>query len=197
MSKIISKESILVRRKILIAILIISLLIVYYLFGTDYINQHHENAALISQISDTTQALVQMPEPPQNLEQQLEAAQAKLAAEQSAFPSNLNSIDVINTILELANDCGVKAIPLVTQSWSTEIVGEHDYSVLRLTIAAEGNFYQLVSFVSKLENGEYTTLVVEDLSITRVTVGESIPEESTTFIASFDLAIYARSPTSD
>ena len=188
------------RSKLLIAILIIALLVVYYLFGTDYINQRRENAALTSQITEATEALAQIPEPPQNLEQRLEAAQARLAAEQSAFPSKLHSTEVINTILELANDYGVRAIPLVTQSWSTEMVGEHSYGVLRLTVAAEGNFSQLVSFVSKLENGEYKTLVVENLSITRVT---ALPEEETgsegtiIFIASFDLAIYTQSLTSD
>lgn len=187
----------LVRSKLLIAVLIITLSVVYYLFGMDYINQRRENAALTSQITEATEALAQMPEPPQNLEQRLEAAQASLDAEQSVFPSNLHSTEVVNTILGLADDCGIRAIPLVTQSWSTEVVGEHSYDVLRLTVAAEGNFTQLASFVSKLENGEYQTLVVEDLSITRVPGGESASEEAIAFIASFDLAIYAQSLTSD
>jgi len=185
------------RRKLLTAILIITLLVAYYLFGTDYINQRRENAALTSQITEATQALAQMPEVPRNLEQRLEAAQARLDAEQSVFPCNLHSTEVVNTILELADDCGIRAIPLVTQSWSTEVVGEHSYSVLRLTVAAEGNFTQLVSFVSRLENGEYETLVVENLSIARVIGGESASEEALTFISSFDLAIYAQSLTSD
>lgn len=185
------------RRKLLTAILIITLLVVYYLFGTDYINQRRENAALTSQITEATEALAQMPEPPRNLEQRLEAAQARLDAEQSVFPSNLHSTEVVNTILELSDDCGIRAIPLVTQSWSMEVVGEHSYSVLRLTVAAEGNFTQLVSFVSRLENGEYETLVVENLSIARVPGGESTSGGAMIFIASFDLAIYAQSLTSD
>jgi len=187
----------LARRKLLIAILIITLLVVYYLFGTDYINQRRENAALNSQIAEATQALAQMPEPPQNLEQRLEAAQVRLDAEQSVFPSNLHSTEVVNTILGLADDCGIRAIPLVTQSWSTEVVGEHSYSVLRLTVAADGNFTQLVSFVGRLENGEYETLVVENLSMARVPGGESASEEALIFIASFDLTIYTQSLTSD
>ncbi|MEE8598081.1 MAG: hypothetical protein V3S69_00915, partial [Dehalococcoidales bacterium] len=118
---------------------------------------------------------------------------------QSMFPTRLNSTEVISTILELANSLGVNAVPLVTQSWSTEVVGENNYDVLRLTIAAEGNFSQLVNFVSRLENGEYQTLVVEDLIVDRVaTVSEGSGSEGTvSYIASFDLAIYARSLTSD
>jgi hypothetical protein len=138
-----------------------------------------------------------MPELPQNLEQRLEAAQERLDAEQSLFPSNLHSTEVVNTILRLADDGGIKAIPLVTQSWSTEVVGEHSYNVLRLTVATEGNFAQLVSFVSNLENGEYETLVVDDMSIAIVSGGGSASEAARTLVASFDLAIYAQSTASD
>lgn len=196
-------EGMSLRGKLLIAILIISLLVVYYIFGMDYINQRQEREALAFQIATVTQALAQISDPPQdldNLERLLELAQERLAAEQSTFPSRLNSTEVISTILELANSLGVNAIPLVTQSWATEVVGENNYDVLRFTVAAEGNFSQLVNFVSRLENGEYQTLVVEDLTVDRVT---PLSEEETgsggaiLFIASFDLAIYAQSLNSD
>ncbi len=195
-------EGISLRGKLLIAILIITLLVVYYIFGMDYINQRQEREALALQITTVTQALAQISDPPQNLEnleQWLEAAQARLAAEQSMFPTRLNSTEVISTILELANSLGVNAVPLVTQSWSTEVVGENNYDVLRLTVAAEGKFYQLVNFVSRLENGEYQTLVVEDLTVDRaVTASEGNGSGGiVSFIASFDLAIYAQSLTSD
>ena len=188
-----------VRSKLLIAILIISLLVVYYISGMDYINQRQEHEALAFQIATVTQELAQMSEPPQNLEQRLRAAQARLDAEQSIFPRQLNSTEIISNILGLANSLGVNAIPLVTQSWSTEVVGESEYDVLRLTINAEGNFSQLHSFVSKLENGEYQTLFIEDLTVTRVgTVsGGTGSVEAMLFIGSFDLAIYTQSLTSD
>lgn len=188
--------------KLLIAVLIISLLVVYYIFGMDYINQRREREALALQITTVTQALAQISDSPQdleNLERRLEVAQERLAAEQSMFPTQLNSTEVVSTILGLANSLGVNAIPLVTQSWSTEVVGENNYDVLRLTVAAEGNFYQLVNFVSRLENGEYQTLVVEDLTVDRAVTasGGNGSEGIVSFIASFDLAIYAQSLTSD
>ncbi len=151
-------EKISLKVKLLIAILIISLLVVYYISGMDYINQRQERGALSFQITTSTQALSQIPDPPQNLEQRLEVAREELAAEQSIFPRQLNSTEIVNAILELANSLRVNAIPLVTQSWTTEVVGENEYDVLRLTINAEGNFSQLHSFVSQLENGEYQTL---------------------------------------
>jgi len=188
-----------VRSKLLIAILIISLLVVYYISGMDYINQRQEHEALAFQIATVTQELAQMSEPPQNLEQRLRAAQARLDAEQSIFPRQLNSTEIISNILGLANSLGVNAIPLVAQSWETEVVGENNYDVLRLSVAAEGNFSQLHSFVSKLENGEYQTLFMKDLTVIRVGTasGGTGSVEAMLFIGSFDLVIYTQSLTSD
>ena len=185
------------RLKVLTTILIITLLVVYYIIGTDYINQLRENATLTSKITVTTEALAQVPELPQNLEQRLEAAQARLDDEQNKFPINLHSTEVVNTIIEIADESGIVPIPLVTQLWSTEVVGEHNYSVLRLKVATEGNFNQLVSFVNKLENREYETLVVENMVIAAVAEGQSVSVGAPIFTASFDLAIYTQSLTSN
>ena len=188
------------KRKLLIALLIIILLVVYYIFGMDYMKQRKQHEALTSQIIDAIQTLSQIPKPPRNLEQRLTASRASLAAEQSAFPGKTNSTQIINTILKLADDCGVKAIPLITQPWSIGNIGEHGYHVLRLDVAVEGSFSQLVSFLSKLENGEFKTLIVEDLSVTRVTEqpeGETVTEGTIPVTASLDLAIYTQSPASE
>lgn len=186
-----------VRRSSLIIIAIIVLLVFSAYFAMDYRQEGKEHEALTFQIAEATQTLAELPEVPQDLEQRLATARARLVVEENAFPSKINSTEFINTILELANDCGVKAIPLVTQSWSTEKISENDYQVFRLNVAVEGSFSQLIDFVIKLESGEYKTLVVENLSITRITEEEGVSEESIPVIASFDLAIYAQSLTYD
>lgn len=188
------------KSKSLITLLIIILLVVYAYSGMGYMKQRKEREMLTSQISNVKQTLAQMPQPPRDLEQRLAAAQARLAAEQSAFPSKMNSTQVINTILKLADVCEVKAIPLVTQPWSIENVGEHDYYVLRLNIAVEGSFSQVVSFISKLENEEFKTLTAKDLTVTRVSEqskGETVTEGTIHVTASLALAIYTQSPASE
>jgi hypothetical protein len=184
-----------VKVKLAIVILIIILLVVYYSFGTGYLKQRQAQKELTLQIADVTQTLALIPEPPQDLEQRLAIAQANLAAEQNAFPTKMNTTQVINTILELAADCEVKAIPLITQPWSTEMVGEHEYSVFRLSVVAEGSLPQLLTFISQLENGELNTLLVENLSVT--TENQPSEEAVTLPVATLNLAIYARSTTSD
>ncbi len=193
------------KSKLPITILIIILAVVYYLFGMDYMNQRQEQAVLTSQITEVTQTLSEIPEPPQSLEQRLEAAQANLAVEQSVFPDQVNTTRVIDTILRLADECEVKAIPLVTDPWSLENIGEHSYYVFRLNVAVEGSFSQFIIFVSKLENGEFDTLIVENISVTRLSQqseeesveDESVAEEIIPVMASLDIAIYTQSLTSD
>jgi len=188
-------RTILGRKSLLITIFIIILLVVYCLLGMSYLKQRKEHQALTSQIAEVTQTLREIPKPPQDLEQRLAAAQTLLAAEQSSFPSKIDTTQVINTTLELAEACGVKAIPMATQPWSIETVGEHSYHVLRLTVAVEGSFSQLVTFVSQLEKGEYVTLVMENLSAAWST--EQTEEETIPVTGSLKLAIYTQSPSSD
>ncbi len=188
------------KKKLLIALLIVILLVVYYLLGMDYLKQRQQQAALAPQISDVTQVLAQMPEPPQDLEQRLASAQDNLTAEQKAFPGEMNSTRVINTILELADECQVRAIPLVTEPWSAVKIGEHDYHLFRLNVAVEGSYLNLVSFTGKLESEEFETLIVEHLSVTRM-AGQSgegtVPEGNIPVSASLDLAIYTGPPVTD
>ena len=86
-----------------------------------------------------------------------------------------------------------------TKAWSPEKVGEHDYHVFRLHVAAKGSFSQLVSFISQLEYGEFKTLIVERLSVTRDSQqsGESVSEVTIPVTASLNLAIYTPYLTSD
>ena len=193
------------KSRLAIVILVIILVVVYYRLGMDYMNQRQEQEVLTSQITEVTQALGEIPQPTQNLEQLLEAAQANLAVEQSVFPSQVNTTRVIDTILRLAAECEVKAIPLVTDPWSIENIGEHSYYVFRLNVAVEGSFSQFIIFVSKLENGKFDTLIVENISVTRLsqqseeesTEDESVAEETIPIMASLDIAIYTQSLTSD
>ena len=187
------------KNKLLVGLLCIVLLAVYGFWGMDYLKQRQQHERLNYQIADATRALAQMPQPPEDLEQQFAAAQANLTAVESSFPSRVNSTRAINAILKLADDVGVKAIPLVTQPWSVETNGEHDYYVLRLNVSVSGSFSQLEIFTARLENGEFATLIVEQLSVTRADESEeeNVSDLTIPVSASLDLAIYTRSLSID
>ena len=184
-------------RKLLILLLIIVLLVVYTTLGMDYVKQWRKHEALASEIAEATRALAQIPAPPADLEPRLAAARVSLDTVRNSFPGKLNSTRIINAILNLADDAGVKAVPLVTQPWTTEDIGDHGYAVFRLNVAVTGTFTQLVSFLSKLESGELPTLIIEHTSVTRLTetsegktISEGIPVN-----ARLDLVIYTQPAT--
>ncbi len=187
------------RRKLIVAFIVIVLLIAYGLLGIDYTKQRKEHETLAVSVADMTQKLQQIPTSARYLEQILAAAEANLAATQSALPTKPNSTQIINRILKLADECQVKAIPLATQPWSPEKAGK-GYLVFGLQLTVHGGFDQFVNFINKLENGEFDTLIIADLSITRVineAEAEALLETTPPIMANLDVAIYARSVTSD
>jgi hypothetical protein len=187
-------------KKLLMALLIIILIVVYYLLGTDYLKQMKQHDSLPSQIAEVDRNLAQIPAPPADLEQQMAAARMELDTARDTLPGELNSTGIINTILRLADDIGVKAVPLVTQPWTTKGSDNNTYSVFRLNVAVTGTFTQLVSFLNQLETGELKTLVMENLSVSRADEqpgGEAIPGNSAQINASLDIAIYSQARTTD
>jgi len=140
----------------------------------DYINQQRAQELLRAQIAEATQALgVQktIPVSIDELESRLAQAKASLVAEEENFPAEMNSTVLIDNILKLAGESGLRATPLVSEPWSVLTVGEHDYNVFRFNLSVGGSFSQLVSLVSKLEDGRFKTLVLEKVSVT-------VPKES-------------------
>jgi hypothetical protein len=167
--------------------------VVYYLIATDYLKQRRENETLAFRIEGMTQALAQLPTPPADPEERLRVAQSDFEATRNSFPDRLNTTSVVNTILRLAEDTGVKAIPLVTQPWQTESFSGHDYSVFRLDISVTGTFTKTVDFINGLENGELSTLLVESVSVERADE-ETAEEGALPVETSVTVAVFARPP---
>jgi hypothetical protein len=181
--------------RLLVIVLVVGLLAAYYFLGTDYGKQRRRQASLSSQISTTAQQLALIPPAPTDLEPRLAAANADLDTAKNAFSPPPDGIGIVNAVLQLADAAGVKAVPLITQTWSMASVNQTDYPVFRLNIAATGTFTKVSDFISRLENGEPETLVISDLKIERVT-GPPAPESGTggeePVEASLDIAVYGR-----
>ena len=178
-----------------IAVVVI-LLVVYGVLALDYMKQGPEQDRLLSEIGEIDQSLQALPELPPDRLEELTALQASLAAEQETIPSDINSSDVIEAILSLAQTTGVKAIPLVTEPWSEERVDEETYRVLRINVGVEGTFAQVSEFIGRLENGEFSTLSVEQLSIDVASEdGEVYSVGATPVVAELDLIVLAQSLT--
>ncbi len=169
------------------------LIVVYYLMVTDYFKQRREIKALAPRTDEAAQILAQIPQFPADLDQRLIEAQSSFTEAQKSFPDILNTTGIINTILRLADDVGIKAIPLITQPWTIENISNHDYSVFRLSVTATGDFTNLGDFINRLETGEPPTLIIESLIVDRLT-DISVENATTPFEARLEIAVYARSP---
>ena len=122
-----------------------------------------------------------------------------VSTEEDAFPGRTNSTQIINRILKLADEYQVKAIPLATRQWSVEKAGK-GYLSFGLQLTVQGRFDRFVDFMNKLENEEFDTIVVESLSVTRVTSkaeGKALPYTTPPVKANLDVAIYALGATDD
>ena len=150
-------------RTLLIIILAVALLAAYGVIGGDYLKQRNQRDDYNTQIAEASAELLQIPQPPTDLEARLAAAQDSLEEAKNAFTLDVTSTGIIRTILETANQTGVKAIPLTTQPWAQESVSNQIYSVFRIEIEVTGTYAQLVIFLHELENGEPRTLVIESL----------------------------------
>lgn len=185
-------------RKLLIGILVIALLAVYYLLGTDYLKLQRDNEALASQITTEKDILAQIPPMPDDLEIRLNEAHIDLEDARKNFPENLNSTRIIDAILRLADDVGVNTIPLVTQPWTVEAIEGNSYSILRLNLAVSGTFEKIADFLEHLETGEMNTLVMEYIMIdsSETPFGGIVPEGDIppTVDAVFEVAVYSQPP---
>jgi hypothetical protein len=181
-------------RKLLVVILVAVLITVYYLLGTDYFKQHRYQKTLASQISGATEALALLPQPAADIAERLASAQADLDIAKNSLVVDTNYTVIVNKILRLAQEIGVKAIPLTTQPWTIENVSNQDYAVFHLNIAVTGTFEGLVSFINRLETGDPATLVIEYMTVDRTPAysgGESAAGGETPVNASLSLAVYA------
>lgn len=184
-------------RTALITILILVLLVVYYLIGADYLGQRNQKEVLAGQIADATGELSIIPRPPTDLDEQLANAQDNLWEIQESLAIDTNNTRLVNSILRLAEENGVTAIPLSTQDWTLAKILEQDYSVFRIEIAATGNYTQMVNFLYQLENGEPKTLILENVTIEKVSGGYLLEDTIEGPIeANIGIAIYAPSTTS-
>ncbi len=175
--------------KWLIIILVIALLAVYYIMGMDLLKTNRNNAAQAVQLDNLRAEFAGLPGTPAGYEQELETAQAELAAVKSAFPGEENTTRLVDGILQIAEANGVSATPLYTRPWATESVLNITYYVFRLTLSATGDFEHLQDFIKDVENSGPSTLFIDNLKVVRGSA-----EASANMTAELDIAVFSLLP---
>ena len=123
-------------------------------------------AALKGDIGSVEQQIKEMPEPADDLESRLEKIKTGLAAVQEGFPATVDRNEVIDYLLKVAVECNVQILPLVSEGWMTQEIGQ-SYNVLSMTAAAEGSLTNVKRLITTLTNGQYPTLTISDFVVER------------------------------
>lgn len=151
-------------------------------------------AGLTGNISALEQQIDEITLPADDLDAKLVALEAELALTQEGFPATVDRNEVTDYLLKTAEECGVQILPLVSEGWSEENIGQ-SYNVLSLSAIAEGSLTDVKKFITCLQNGRYKTLTIPDCTVERKdTKTISSNEDEMQVTVDIKIGIYTFSP---
>lgn len=146
--------------------LVVLLLIGLTYTGMGYLKERNGQKALITKMNDINSMLSLIPSPSADLPQRLvDAQKANLAAKQSVLAADVDTTQVIKTVLAAAGECNVNIIPLNTDAWTNVAIEGINYRVLTISLSVQGSLANLTTFVNRFYGNEFTALVVETVTI--------------------------------
>jgi hypothetical protein len=149
--------------------LVVLLLIGLVYFGMGYRSERNGQKSLITKMDDTNKMLSLIATPAPDLQQRLTDAQnANAAAKQNLLPTDVDTTEVIKTVLTVADEYNINVIPLNTDSWTNVAVEGNNYRVLIISLSVDGSFNDLTTFVNRFYGNEFTALVVQTFTIHQV-----------------------------
>jgi hypothetical protein len=149
---------------------------------------------LNNETSQVQQKTAGTPAIPSNLDARLTSAKIGLAKAQSALPGAVNINDVFDYLIDVAEQCQVQAIPLVSEG--TELgSSSQPYRVTSLSVTVTGSLGNVKKYMTGLQGDIFPTLVITDCTIDKTEGTDySRPENDTQVMVNLSIAIYTASP---
>jgi hypothetical protein len=174
-------------------IAIIAIAVANIIIWKNYFGVKSEIEVLQDEVALVSQQIAQAAQPPANLESELEKAQSDLVAALQVFPVKVDKTDVIDFILTTAKACDVQIIPLISEGLKTSDTGQ-SYVILKYSGTVTGKLNNATNFITMLRNGEYSTMIITECVIDRITEPESTVTGSEIEVAiDLSFALYATS----
>lgn len=100
----------------------------------------------------------------------IDAARADLAAAQAQlkdiqFPEQAPNVDLVALVVKASKDSGVELSNVQVLAVEQEKLGANNYTVMRQRLNLKGTPPQISSFVNRLEQGQFRTLVFNNVSL--------------------------------
>ncbi len=173
-----------------VLIALIALVAVAYIgVGVSFVRQRSDKEVLSSQVGMAEGVLVAAASSRQqldDLQSRLQTAQQQLAFAQGAFPSQLDSSVIVETVLAHATASQARVLRATTKPPVVQMQGEGTYTVLSATFDIEGGLGQLIAFLARLEGESSATFGIKSLAV---------KETAGVYTLNIEVLAYARQPT--
>jgi hypothetical protein len=156
--------------------------------GVSFVRQRSDEKVLSSQVGMAEGVLVAAAGSGQqldDLQSRLQIAQEQLAFAQAAFPSELDSSAVVETVLAYATASQARVLRATTKPPVVQTQGEGTYTVLSATFDIEGDLGQLISFLARLEGESLAPFGIKSLTVQEAAGGYAL---------NIEVLAYARQP---
>ena len=154
-------------------------------------SQQNEQKTLRTQITDAIEMIGLIPEVPSDLEQRLADIEASLVSEQSDLPGQVNTTQVIDTLVDMVGASQVSMVSLATTPWSLVNIEGYNYLIFIINLDIGGELDNIGAFLRTLESDLPESVSVQHLTVT----GDAEQViESTLVTTSLEIIIYAQAP---
>jgi hypothetical protein len=175
------------------AVALVIVIVVNIVVWRGYFDKQAQAGALNVEVQQVKQLIAQAAEPPSELKSQLAAVQADLENALAVFPENIDRNDIFDFILDTAEECQVQIIPLISEGKESGGTGR-SYKVLKYHGTVTGSLGHTSSFMTKLHSGKYSTMIISDCTVQRVSQEGNISSiDDITVVVELNLALYVSS----
>ena len=151
---------------------IIGIIVANIIIWKNYFGEKSEIEVVQNEITLVNQQIAQAAQPPTDLESALLKAQSDLAVALEVFPENVDKNDVVDFVLNTAEACDVVMVPLVSEGLVVSNIGE-SYLALKYSGTVIGKLSDATNFITMLQNGDYSTIVITECTVERMTALDS------------------------
>jgi hypothetical protein len=170
-------------------IALVAIIVANVIVWRNYSDKQAQVETLKAEVQQVTQKITPAAQPPSDLESKLETAKDDLAKALLIFPANVDRNDVVEFILSTAEECQVQLVPLMAELGASGSTGS--FNVLRYSGTVSGSLSQVSSFMTRLHNDKYPTMIITDCTVQRTSVKDvTIPNNDIGVTVNFSVTLY-------
>jgi hypothetical protein len=171
-------------------IALVAIIVANIIVWRNYSDKQAQVETLTAEVQQVNQKISQAAQPPSDLESKLETAKGDLAKASLIFPTNVDRNDVVEFILSTAEECQVQLVPLMAELGASGSTGQ-PYNMLRYSGTVSGSLIQVSSFMTRLHNDKYPTMIITECTVQRTSAKDvTIPNSDIGVTVNFSVTLY-------